>query len=75
MLTHSGIPAWKVPRTKKPAGLQFMRVDAELDMTEHARQRALKETTLSGRTELPLLRDFITTAGHAHSCYSVSENS
>ena len=33
MATHSSIPAWKIPWTEKPGGLQSMR-SQESDMTE-----------------------------------------
>ena len=37
MATHSGILAWKIPRTEEPGGLKSMRLhtrDLELDLTE-----------------------------------------
>ena len=34
MATHSTILAWKIPWTKEPEGLQFMRLKKESDMTE-----------------------------------------
>ena len=33
MATHSGIPAWRIPRTEEPGGLQSMGV-TESDTTE-----------------------------------------
>ena len=32
MATHSSIPAWEIPRTEEPGGLQSM--GSELNMTE-----------------------------------------
>ena len=34
MTTHSSIPAWRIPWTEEPGGLQSMG-HKELDMTEH----------------------------------------
>ena len=34
MSTHSSTPAWEIPRTEEPGGLQSMG-HKELDMTEH----------------------------------------
>ena len=33
MATHSDIPAWEIPCTEEPAGLQSMGVTKESDMT------------------------------------------
>ena len=34
MAVHFSIPAWKIPWTKEPGGLQSIRVCKESDMTE-----------------------------------------
>ena len=34
MATHSNILTWEIPLTEKPAGLQFMETQKELDTTE-----------------------------------------
>ena len=39
MATHSSIPAWDIPRTEEPGGLQSMGV-AESDTTEQLSTRA-----------------------------------
>ena len=39
MATHSSIPAWDIPRTEEPGGLQSMGV-AESDTTEQSSTRA-----------------------------------
>ena len=36
MATHSSIPAWEIPWTEEPGGLQSMESQSQTQLTEHA---------------------------------------